>query len=625
MSEEDERLSADPAAKLSLSQPQSTKSSPSASPQLGRKTTEASPNYVVKKRDSEDTIAPLATSSSSSDPPLLEGELLNYTAPDITYLDHFEGAQIGTLYITDYKLYFKSSKSQDNPLILDVPLGAISHVEKMGRSRAKGENAYGLQVFCKDLRVLTFASKQESHARRGVYDRLQIVAFPVNYGKNVFAFNYKAAFKEDGWKVFNIEDELKRLGVGSDNVPWRLCYVNKNYSICETYPPIFSVPSNCDDHMIEVVSQFRSKGRLPVLSWLHPVTHASITRSSQPLMGAKFRRCTEDEGYIQNIQKANKSCSKLYILDARPKINAMANVPMGGGYESEEVYTNMDFSFLNIENIHVMRESLAKLQDVCFPDVDDQKWFTNLESTHWLDNIKAVMTGAVKVVELVEKQKASVFVHCTDGWDRTAQLSSLAMLMLDSYYRTIRGFEVLIEKEWVSFGHKFNQRIGHGDRNHGDDQRAPIFLQFIDCVWQISNQYPYAFEFNELFLVMILDHLYSCLFGTFLSNCEKSRSETNLREKTVSLWSFMNSQIDVYKNPLYSAENPSIVLTPSASIRRLQLWHGYYLRWNPRMKPQESEQERCKQLKKMISLIKERCNHLEQQQNGQPETVAAVV
>ena len=52
------------------------------------------------------------------------------------------------------------------------------------------------------------------------------------------------------------------------------------------------------------------------------------------------------------------------------------------------------------------------------------------------------MTGAVKVVELVEKQKASVFVHCTDGWDRTAQLSSLAMLMLDSYYRTIRGFEV---------------------------------------------------------------------------------------------------------------------------------------------------------------------------------------
>ena len=32
--------------------------------------------------------------------------------------------------------------------------------------------------------------------------------------------------------------------------------------------------------------------------------------------------------------------------------------------------------------------SLKKLKDICYPDVDDQRWFSNLESTHWLDNIK---------------------------------------------------------------------------------------------------------------------------------------------------------------------------------------------------------------------------------------------
>ena len=67
------------------------------------------------------------------------------------------------------------------------------------------------------------------------------------------------------------------------------------------------------------------------------------------------------------------------------------------------------------------------------------------------------------MADRIESQKTSVVVHCSDGWDRTSQLTALAMLMLDPFYRTIKGFEVLVEKEWIEVGYKFAQ-VGTGLR-----------------------------------------------------------------------------------------------------------------------------------------------------------------
>ena len=53
-------------------------------------------------------------------------------------------------------------------------------------------------------------------------------------------------------------------------------------------------------------------------------------------------------------------------------------------------------------------------------------------SLYRLKHVKLVLAGAVRVVELIAGG-TSVLVHCSDGWDRTAQLSGLAMLLLDPY------------------------------------------------------------------------------------------------------------------------------------------------------------------------------------------------
>ena len=117
--------------------------------------------------------------------------------------------------------------------------------------------------------------------------------------------------------------------------------------------------------------------------------------------------------------------------------------------------------------------------------MDDVHWLSAIESTHWLEHIKCILSGAVRIVDKIENHRTSVMVHCSDGWDRTAQLTALSLILLDPYYRTLRGFQVVIEKEWLSCGHKFAQRVGHGDDRHSDADRSPVFLQFIDCVWQV--------------------------------------------------------------------------------------------------------------------------------------------
>lgn len=117
---------------------------------------------------------------------------------------------------------------------------------------------------------------------------------------------------------------------------------------------------------------------------------------------------------------------------------------------------------------------------------------------HSLVNIRTVM----KLINFIFFVGISVLVHCSDGWDRTTQIVSLSMLIADSYYRTFEGFEMLVQRQWIEFGHKFADRSGvlNGDEN----ERSPVFLQFLDCVYQLWMKNPDAFEFNRRYLVSLL-------------------------------------------------------------------------------------------------------------------------
>ncbi|XP_045896043.1 myotubularin-related protein 2 isoform X2 [Micropterus dolomieu] len=565
---------------------------------------ELSPELRVKPK----TLAKVLRDSDKEEPQLLPNEVVQDMAQDVTYFCPFTGALRGTVTVTNYRLFFKCM-DREPAFVLDLPLGVVSRVEKIGSASSRGDVSYGL--VCKDMRNLRFAHKQmEDTLRKSIFEVLIKFAFPVSNGLQIFAFEYGQVFPENGWKVYDAVSEYKRQGIPNES--WRITKVNDHYEVCDTYPSTLAVPVNIPDEELKRVAAFRAKGRIPVLSWIHPESQATVTRCSQPMVGVNGKRSKEDEKYLQAIMDANAQSHKLFIFDARPSVNAAANKMKGGGYESEDAYQNAELVFLDIHNIHVMRESLRKLKDVVYPNIEDSHWLSNLESTHWLEHIKLILAGALRIADKVESGKTSVVVHCSDGWDRTGQLTSLAMLMLDGYYRTIRGFEVLLEKEWLSFGHRFQLRIGHGDKNHTDADRSPVFIQFIDCVWQLTRQFPAAFEYNEYFLVTILDHLYSCLFGTFLCNSEQQRLKEEIPKRTVSLWSYINSQLEEFTNPLY-VNYSNHVLFPVVSLRHLELWVGYYIRWNPRMRPQEPVHQRYKELLAKRAELQKRVDELQRE------------
>lgn len=253
---------------------------------------------------------------------------------------------------------------------------------------------------------------------------------------------------------------------------------------------------------------------------------------------------------------------------------------------------------MNLENIHVIRKSYQTLQGIVQGRYNDPNWNSLVEGTGWFTHVRMLLASAARVIEVMEGQGACVLVHCSDGWDRTAQICAVAQIMISPYYRTIEGFELLIEKDWLAFGHKFGQRHGQLEAGGDDSQRAPIFLLFLDAVWQLIVQFPCSFEFNELFLVAVAEASYSSLYGTFLLNNEWERKEAEVRRRTVSVWSVLNQQKVKFSNVFYVPDTHT--LRPSITPDRVGLWRGYFLRFCPEVWAGMTRELRAMQLQSIV-------------------------
>uniref|UniRef100_A0A4W2H8U6 phosphatidylinositol-3,5-bisphosphate 3-phosphatase n=1 Tax=Bos indicus x Bos taurus TaxID=30522 RepID=A0A4W2H8U6_BOBOX len=530
-------------------------------------------------------------------------------------------AEDAIIALSNYRLHIKFKES-----LVNIPLQLIESVEC--------RDIFQLHLTCKDCKVIrcqfsTFEQCQEW------LKRLNNAIRPPAKIEDLFSFAYHAWCMEvyasekeqhgdlcrPGEHVTSrFKNEVERMGFDMNNA-WRISNINEKYRLCGSYPQELIVPAWITDKELESVAGFRSWKRIPAVVYRHQSNGAVIARCGQPEVSWWGWRNADDEHLVQSVAKACASDSrsggskpsarnsprdfpcagdlsdvefdsslsnasgaeslaiqpqKLLILDARSYAAAVANRAKGGGCECPEYYPNCEVVFMGMANIHSIRRSFQSLRLLCTQMPDPGNWLSALESTKWLHHLSVLLKSALLVVHAVDRDQRPVLAHCSDGWDRTPQIVALAKLLLDPYYRTIEGFQVLVEMEWLDFGHKFADRCGHGENSDDLNERCPVFLQWLDCVHQLQRQFPCSFEFNEAFLVKLVQHTYSCLFGTFLCNNAKERGEKHTQERTCSVWSLLRAGNKAFKNLLYSSQSEA-VLYPVCHVRNLMLWSAVYL------------------------------------------------
>ncbi|XP_060737230.1 myotubularin-related protein 3 isoform X1 [Tachysurus vachellii] len=552
--------------------------------------------------------------------PELHGEFTKYVGR----------AEDAVIAMSSYRLHVKFKES-----IVNVPLQLLEIVEC--------RDMFQLHITCKDCKVIRCKFSTFEQCQKWL-KRLSLVTQPPSHLEELFSFAFHAwcmdsysSEKEQPCRpgdhvIFQFHSEVKRMGFDTQNV-WRISEINDNYKLCSSYPQLVVVPAWITDKELENVAAFRSWKRFPAVVYRHQSTGTVIARCSQPEVSWWGWRNADDEHLIQSIARAcfmdssstktfrnrsyfydyqnepglsdvefNSSMTngsevdslaiqphKLLILDARSYAAAVANRAKGGGCECPEYYPNCEVLFMGMANIHTIRKSFQSLRFLCAQMPDPANWLSALESTKWLQHLSLLLKAALLVVNAVDRDHRPVLVHCSDGWDRTPQIVALSKLLLDPYYRTIEGFQVLVEMEWLDFGHKFADRCGHGENAEDLNERCPVFLQWLDCVHQLQRQFPCSFEFNEAFLVKLVQHTYSCLFGTFLCNSKKEREDQHIQERTCSVWSLLHPANCSFKNMLYSSQS-EMVLYPVYHVRNLMLWSAVYL---PSSSPTTPYNESC--------------------------------
>ncbi|XP_033905398.3 myotubularin-related protein 10 [Acipenser ruthenus] len=462
----------------------------------------------------------------------------------------------------------------------DIPLTCIEQVVTVNDAKRKQKvlgsnqklkfNPTELIIYCKDFRIVRFRFDEAGpESAKKVCLAIAHYSQPAD-PQLLFGFEYvgKRYYNPAGDKVNGVDPggggggggvegvqtplfdmssdwdrEIKRTG-GSE---WRVCSINESYVISLSLPEYCVVPVSLADQDLKQFSIFFTGQRIPLWCWNHP-------------NGSALVRMSTIKDMVQQRKLDQRICNA--ITRSHPQ-------------RSDVYKSDLDKSLPTIQDVQA---AFVRLKHICVIDPfeeSDEKWLSSMESTHWLEYVRSFLKHSAELVYMLDGKHVSVILQEEEDRDLNCVISSLVQVMLDPHFRSIAGFQSLVQKEWVMAGYRFLDRCNHLKRS--DKVESPLFLLFLDCVWQLLDQYPAAFEFTETYLTVLSDSLWIPVFSTFLFNCPQQRAEHSrefARSKNIHLgdekvlqfpsvwdWSqqFTAKDQALFNNPLYVGKSATCV------------------------------------------------------------------
>ena len=163
------------------------------------------------------------------------------------------------------------------------------------------KNIIILEILLKDVRSFKFKFPNFNKVDKIVAKLIEyssIISPSKTPGFILFDEFSKMEEKYQGWQIYDVRKEFLRQGV---SVGEEIQIIdNTKGEVCKTYPPYLLIPKKVNAEVLDKCSKFRSKNRLPVLTYMYNCNRKNfyLWRSAQCVSGFTSRS-SEDEMYFR--------------------------------------------------------------------------------------------------------------------------------------------------------------------------------------------------------------------------------------------------------------------------------------------------------------------------------------